>query len=158
MRGFKPSLKAAERTQATSTAFPGDGAPNADDAGRTRLHLIIFMRCLAGIWAIQGLVQWSAILLPPEPLFEKVTVLYGTAVVLFALLDLIAAVGLWLLTPWGSVIWLFSAIAQIVASFALPGLFSLLWAGADILLIAAYFTLTWRASGMGPRWLFARQR
>jgi hypothetical protein len=113
------------------------------------LFLVAFMRLLAGLWVIQGLLQWSAILLPPDPLFDKVSALRGAAVIFFATVNLIAAVGLWLATPWGGVIWLLAAIAQILVALALPGFFSMLWIGADIVLVVIYFVLMWRAGHAG---------
>ena len=98
---------------------------------------------------IQGLWQWSAILLPPEPLFDNVSAPRGAAVIFFATVNLVAAVGLWLATPWGGVIWLLGAIAQILVALALPGFFSILWIGANLVLIVIYFVLTWRASHVG---------
>src|SRR5580700_315675 len=113
----------------------GEPARIAGEANRAGLFLIVFKRLLAGLWVIQGLLQWNAILLPAEPLFDKVSALQGAAVIFFATVNLVAAVGLWLATPWGGVIWLLSAIAQIFVVVALPGFFSMLWIGADIGLI-----------------------
>ena len=144
------------------TMAPSDSAPVTRPAGPLRAgerngragsFLVIFMRLLAGVWVIQGLLQWSAILLPPEPLFYNVTALYGAAVAFFAVSDIVAAVGLWLATPWGGAIWLLTATAQIFVVTALPGFFSVAWVGVDIVLIAIYFVLTWRASHAGPRTL-----
>ena len=101
--------------------------------------------CSAVLWVVQGLLQWSAVLLPREPLFDAVTPVWGAAVIFFAILDLVAAVGLWLATPWGGVIWLFGAIAQIFVALAIPGFFSMMWIGANIALILIYFALTWQA-------------
>ena len=121
----------------------------AGEENRAGLFLVVFKRLLAGLWVIQGLWQWSAILLPPEPLFDNVSAPRGAAVIFFATVNLVAAVGLWLATPWGGVIWLLGAIAQILVALALPGFFSILWIGANIVLIVIYFVLTWRASHVG---------
>jgi hypothetical protein len=48
----------------------------------------------------RAVVQWSAILLPSEPLFDNLPPLRIAAVIYFAVFDLVAAVGLWLATPW----------------------------------------------------------
>jgi uncharacterized membrane protein (DUF2068 family) len=70
-------------------------------------------------------VQWSAILLPSEPLFDNLPPLRIAAVIYFAVFDLVAAVGLWLATPWGGVIGdlVRSYITQIFAAIALSGFF-----------------------------------
>jgi nicotinamide riboside transporter PnuC len=111
---------------------------------------VIFMRLLALIWIAQGLAQWSAVLLPSQPLFDKVSQVWGGAVIFFAVLDPVAAVGLWLATPWGGVLWLFSAIAQIFVAAAIPDFFSMTWIAANIFLIVIYFGLTWRAGRLDP--------
>jgi Family of unknown function (DUF6163) len=137
--------KTAARPDSGAAIRPGEPARIAGEANRAGLFLVVFMRMLAGLWVIQGLLQWTAILLPPEPLFDKVNALRGAAVIFFATVNLVAAVGLWLATPWGGVIWLLCAIAQIVVALALPGFFSVLWIGANIVLIVIYFVLMWRA-------------
>jgi hypothetical protein len=147
------SSKTVARADSGAAIHLGEPAHVADEENRAALFLLVFMRVLAGLWVLQGLWQWSTILLPPEPLFDHVSALRGAAVIFFATVNLVAAVGLWLATPWGGVIWLLSAIAQIFVVVALPGFFSMLWIGADIGLIVIYFSLTWRAghAGAAPR-------
>ncbi|MCI0599974.1 MAG: DUF6163 family protein [Beijerinckiaceae bacterium] len=130
--------------------------PVKSEESREGFLLVLFMRLLAVLWVVQGLLQWSAILLPSEPLFDSVTPLRGAAVIFFAVFDLVASVGLWLATPWGSVIWLLGAAAQIVAAVALPGFFSLIWIGANIVLIAIYFVLTRMAGHAGAAFVKLR--
>jgi hypothetical protein len=139
----------AARADSGAAIRLGEPARIADEENRAGLLLVLFKRLLAGLWLILGLVQWSAILLPPEPLFDKVSALRGAAVIFFATVNFVAAVGLWLATPWGGVIWLLCAIAQIIVALALPGFFSMLWIGADVVLIVIYFVLSWRAGHVG---------
>lgn len=127
----------------------GESAPAAGEENRAGLYLVVFMRLLAGLWVIQGISQWCAILLPPEPLFDSVSAVRGAAVIFFAIFDFVAAVGLWLAAPWGGIIWLLGAIAQILIALGLPGFFSLLWVAADMVLIIIYFVLTWQAGHAG---------
>jgi hypothetical protein len=149
---FTSALDSSPDTHSAGLPHSGGGS---DRAG---FLLVIYMRLLAGVWVIQGLLQWSAILLPPEPLFYNVTALHGAAVVFFSIFDLVAAVGLWLVTSWGGAIWLFNVIAQIFIAIALPGFFSPAWVGVDVALIAIYFVVTWRASHAGaPRFRLNRR-
>jgi hypothetical protein len=130
----------------------GEPEHTPGEENRAGLYLVVFMRLLAALWVIQGLLQWSAILLPREPMFGKVSALHGAAVIFFAIFDLVAAVGLWLAAPWGGVIWLLGAIAQICVALVLPGFFSLLWVAVNFVLIIIYFVLTWEAGHAGqPR-------
>ena len=114
---------------------------------RWGLALVIFMRLVAAIWILQGLMQWSTVLTPGQPVFETLPMSSATAVVLFAVLDLVAAVGLWLATPWGGVLWLLAATLEIFVAAAMPGFFQdpILVMSIDMTLIIVYFVLTWLA-------------
>src|ERR1700732_2869722 len=143
------SSETAGRPDSGAAIRLGEPARIAGEENRARLFLVVFKRLLAGLWVIQGLLQWSAILLPPEPLFDNVSALRGAAVIFFATVNLVAAVGLWLATPWGGVIWLLGAIAQILVALALPGFFSILWIGANIVFVVIFFLLTGRKTHAG---------
>ncbi|MGH6862728.1 MAG: DUF6163 family protein, partial [Methylocella sp.] len=149
MKLSRGSSETAAHADSGAAIRLGEPASIDGEANRAGHFLVVFMRLLAGLWVIQGLLQWSAILLPPEPLFDKVSAMRGAAVIFCATVNLVAAVGLWLATPWGGVIWLLGAVAQIFVAVALPGFFSMLWIGADIVLIVTYFGLMWRAGHAG---------
>jgi hypothetical protein len=119
----------------------------AREASETRwgLILVIFMRLLAGLWIIQGLAQWAIFLLPADAIFDHQSAGRTAAVIFFAVLDLLAAVGLWLATPWGGVLWLFAALSQIFIALSIPQFFTYVWVAVDASLILLYFALTWRA-------------
>lgn len=121
-------------------------APTDDGTRRWSLVLVLFMRLLACVWVAQGLVQWMAMLVPRDSVLDHATVQWAATVVFFAVLDPVAAVALWLATPWGGVIWLFAAAAQITAAVAIPGFFSPTWIAVNSLLIGLYFLLTWVAA------------
>lgn len=108
--------------------------------------VVAFMRLLAMAWVAQAMVQWSAMLLPPGSVLHGATLARGAAVVAFAVLDPVAAVGLWLATPWGGVIWLVAATAQVLVAVAIPGFFAPAWIGVNSVLIVLYFLLTWLAA------------
>ena len=155
MKLLPGSSETAARPDSGAAIRLGEPGRVAGEENRAALFLLVFMRLLAGLWVLQGLLQWSTILLPPEPLFDHVSALRGAAVIFFATVNLVAAVGLWLATRWGGAIWLMGATAQILVALALPGFFSMLWIGADIVLIVIYFGLMWRAghAGAPPRWV-----
>jgi hypothetical protein len=129
--------------------FIPDRSPARDESGRARGSLVVFMRLLAGLWTIQGVVQWTAILLPAEPLFYTQSLLQSMAAIFFAVFDFVTAAGLWLAAPWGVVLWLLGAILQVAAVIVLPGLSSMIWAGVNVVLIAVYFGLA-RKTGHAP--------
>lgn len=108
--------------------------------------LVIFMRVLAGLWICQGLAEWALVLVPGQPLFDTLPSATSAAVIFFAIADLVAAVGLWLATPWGGALWLFAATSQIFVAIAIRNSISMAWIVVDLILIAAYFVLTFKAS------------
>ena len=111
---------------------------------RWGLILVVFMRLLAALWIVEGLAQWAQFMLPPGEIFDHMSTGQTTAIVFFSVIDLLAAVGLWLATPWGGVLWLFAAISQIAVAFGAAPIGGLRGA-ADVLLIVLYFALTWQA-------------
>ena len=58
-------------------------------------------------------MQWRIMLASAQSIFDTMPTIAAFAIVFFAVLDLIAGVGLWLATPWGGVLWLLIASAQI---------------------------------------------
>src|SRR4029077_18111650 len=75
-------------------------------------YLVLFLRLMAGIALIKGLYHWVQVCgigAAPGQGFEAHTVAWQTTTVFFAVLDLVAAVGLWLAAAWGAVLWLTSA-------------------------------------------------
>ncbi len=78
--------------------------------------LLLFMRLLSLVSLATGALHWGAILgLPvePGPGFEGMSLMQRVLTVYFAVLDPIAAVGLWLTSSWGAVIWLLSAVSRL---------------------------------------------
>jgi uncharacterized membrane protein (DUF2068 family) len=146
MRLFHRSGAAGGPALAKRSVHAVSTGPTDDGARRWALVRTLFMRLLACVWVAQGLVQWMVMLVPPDSILDHATVPWAAAVVFFAVLDPVAAVGLWLATPWGGVIWLFAAAAQITAAVAIPGFFSPTWIGVNSLLISLYFLLTWLAT------------
>ena len=112
---------------------------------RWGLILVIFMRLLAGLWILQGLVEWSRFMLPREAIFDQMSTGQTAALMFFAVIDFLAAVGLWLATPWGGVLWLFAAMAQIFVALSVSHASSNAWLAVDVVLIVIYFALTWQA-------------
>jgi hypothetical protein len=82
-------------------------------------------------------VQWSAILLPSEPLFDNLPPLRIAAVIYFAVFDLVAAVGLWPATPWGGVIGYLVRSHKSLSPLHCP-VFSMLWVVANLSLAAIF--------------------
>jgi hypothetical protein len=119
----------------------------AGEATRWGYLLTMFMRVIAVFWLLQGLSQWYVVLTAKLSIFESLPQSAALAIVFFGVLDLIAGVGLWLATPWGGVLWLLIASAQIFVAATMPRVFiGGFWLiGVDLALIALYFGLTFEA-------------
>ena len=113
---------------------------------RWGLILVVFMRLLAALWILQGLSEWSSFMMPREAIFNHMTKSQSAVVMFFSVIDFLAAVGLWLATPWGGVLWLFAAVAQVLIAFGVKHGASIPWTVCDVALIALYFVLTWQAA------------
>ena len=127
-------------------ARPG---PEAEEARRL-FALTLFARVVALWWIVQALEQWLHIVAPAQGSFADLTPATMTAIIFFAVLNPVAAVGLWLLAPWGGVVWLLTLVAQVfVASFK-PSffLFGPALKFVDALLFALYLFLSWRAGSL----------
>lgn len=117
---------------------------------RWRMVLILLLRLLSIAWMVKGLMAWTIILgidaSQTRP-FENQLLSFQAIVVYFAVIDLVAAVGLWLVSTWGGVVWLLAAVSQLLLGFFFPRLLPLSpWViGGYFALILAYFLATWLA-------------
>jgi hypothetical protein len=124
----------------------GESQASQREQTRWGTILVIFMRMIAVLWICQGLAEWAKVLLPGDSFLETLpSNAAAVAVIFFAIADLLAAVGLWLATPWGGALWLLAAGLQIIVVAVLPDFYSVFWAALDLILIIIYFILTWRA-------------
>ena len=127
-------------------------APNRKRRRGTQAYygylLVVFMRIVAVLWMFQGLMQWQIILAPGDVPLDALPMPIATAVGFFAVIDLLAAVGLWLASPWGGVLWIFSASASIVVALFMPGFHAggRIVMGINLVLMVVYFVLTWQAA------------
>jgi uncharacterized membrane protein len=78
---------------------------------------LIYVRLLALGFLGLGLFQWSELLGAVHtgaPDFFTLTIQAQAAILFFAVANLVAAVGLWLMATWGIVIWFSAAGARVV--------------------------------------------
>ncbi len=123
----------------------GEAGADSGRSMRWGLILVIFMRLMAALWLFQGLTEWASVLLPAETVLDSLPGTAAAAVIFFAIADLVAAVGLWLATPWGGALWLFAATSQIFVAMTVKDAFGPGWITVDVLLIVIYFGLTFKA-------------
>ncbi|MBN9456420.1 MAG: hypothetical protein J0I54_07320 [Bosea sp.] len=133
-------------------ALRGEQAGEGSQKGsaRWRLVLVWFLRLLSVFWLAKGLLAWTVIFgvsADAQPAFENRLLSFQAIIVYFAVIDLVAAVGLWLTSTWGGVLWLLASLSQLLLSFFFPRFVPLTgWmVGIYVALMAAYFLVTWAA-------------
>lgn len=119
-------------------------------SARWRLVLVWFLRLLSVFWLAKGLMAWMVIFgvaADAQPPFENRLLSFQAIIVYFAVIDLVAAVGLWLTSTWGGVLWLLATLSHLLLSFFFPRFVPLTtWmVGIYVTLMAVYFLVTWAA-------------
>jgi Family of unknown function (DUF6163) len=98
----------------------------ATSAGTWAEYLVLFLRIMAGVSLVKGLYHWAQVCgigAPADAGFESHSVAWQTATVFFAVIDLVAAVGLWLAAAWGAVVWLTAAVSMAVVEVFFPQIY-----------------------------------
>ena len=117
---------------------------------RWNLVLVWFMRIVALLWIVKGLIAWAAILgfgLTQTP-FEARSPGYQATTIYFAVIDILAGVGLWLTSTWGGVLWLLAVMSHLILAVFFPRFVSngALLIGLFILALFMYLTVSWLAA------------
>ena len=98
--------------------------------GRWTRRLVLFLRVMAAISMLKGLYHWAQVcgigFGSTQP-FESHSIAWQTATVFFAVIDLVAAVGLWLAAAWGAVIWLTAVASMLAVEIFFPQVFGGGW-------------------------------
>ena len=129
--------------------------PSIDRGGHWTRRLILFLRLMAAVSMVKGLYHWSWIIgvgVPAQEGFETHSIAWQSATVFFAVIDLVAAVGLWLAAAWGAVIWLTAVASMLAVEIFFPQVF-----GAGVLiglaeggLLAIYLWLALKSAKEHP--------
>ena len=97
-----------------------------DGVGVWTRRLVLFLRLMAGVSMLKGLYHWSQVVgigVGENELFQYHSIAWQTATVFFAVIDLVAAVGLWLAAAWGAVIWLMAVASMLALEIFFPQVF-----------------------------------
>jgi hypothetical protein len=118
-------------------------------------RLVLFLRLMAGVSMIKGLYHWSWVVgigVPTDDMFENHSIAWQSATVFFAVIDLVAAVGLWLAAAWGAVIWLTSIASMLAVQMFFPQVFggSLLTVLVEFALLVLYLWLALKSAREHP--------
>src|SRR5258705_1916676 len=92
------------RDNAMSVAAIASERIEPDESAWTR-RLVLFLRIMAVVSIAKGLYHWAQVtgfIGGEEEAFENQSMAWQTATIYFAVIELVAAVGVWLATPWGA--------------------------------------------------------
>jgi hypothetical protein len=141
--------------QEAAMQAPSDRIEVRAGVGKKRWTLVMtwFMRALSILWIMKGLSAWAIILGIWTPIghFESRSTGYQSTIVYFALIDLIAAVGLWMAATWGGVMWLLAVLSHLILAAFFPGIVSsgVITMAAFLTLVAVYLAVSWLAARGG---------
>jgi len=118
-------------------------------------RFVVFLRAMAGLSMIKGLYHWAVVcgIVASTPGgFADHATPYQSATVFFAVIDLVAAVGLWLAAPWGAVVWLTSVISMIAVELLFPQIYGgrIVLILFEVALLAGYLVFALRAAREQP--------
>ncbi|MFN0263426.1 DUF6163 family protein [Tepidamorphus sp. 3E244] len=93
------------------------------------LAMLWSMRLLALVFLVQGLSYWGTLIGYDSDAagFENLPIQWQVVTVYFAVLMVVAAVGLWFASGWGVATWLFVAVTELVMHLGFPDLFGENW-------------------------------
>ena len=109
-------------------------------------YLVLFLRVMAAVSLAKGLYHWGQVCgigVGHEQTFETHSLAWQSATAFFAVIDLVAAVGLWLAAAWGAVVWLTSTVSMAVVELFFPNVYgsSIVVVLTEMGLLAVYLVL-----------------
>lgn len=133
------------------TLEPVHAGEERQTQGRWTGRLVFFLRVMAVLSLIKGLYHWAIVCGigdGPDATFETAPLPWQAATVFFAVIDLVAAVGLWLTAAWGAVVWLTAAISMVAVQILFPNIYggSLTPVFVELGLLAVYLWLALQAA------------
>jgi hypothetical protein len=144
----------APRKKTLSLSGIGSGRPESDENVWTR-RLVLFLRVMAVLSIGKGLYHWAQVtgfVGGADTAFENQSTAWQSATIYFAVIELVAAVGLWLATPWGAVVWLTTVVSMAVIELMFPTIYggSLTVVGIEAFFLVVYLVLAWLAAQERP--------
>jgi hypothetical protein len=125
------------------------------NVGRWTRWLVLFLRVMAGVSMLKGLYHWSRVCgigVDANDAFQYHSIAWQAATIFFAVIDLVAAVGLWLAAAWGAVIWLTAVASMLALEIFFPQVFgaSLLFGALEGGLLVLYLWLALKSAQEHP--------
>src|SRR6202048_3762961 len=119
------SARDQSRDNAMSVAAIASERIEPDDNAWTR-RLVLFLRIMAVVSIAKGLYHWAQVtgfIGGEEEAFENQSMAWQTATIYFAVIELVAALGLWRATPGGAGGWLTTVGCMGVSAVTFSGIF-----------------------------------
>jgi hypothetical protein len=119
-------------------------------------RLVLFLRLMAAFSMFKGLYHWALVCgfgANYASGFESHVLGWQTATIFFAVIDLVAAVGLWLAAPWGVVVWLTASVSMVAVEVFFPQVYGgqLVTIFVEMALIGSYLYLAVKSAGEQPQ-------
>ncbi len=118
-------------------------------------RLVFFLRVMALGSLLKGLYHWASVcgFIGDQGGFEAHTQAWQATTVFFSVIDLVAAVGLWLAAPWGAVVWLTSTVTMVMIQLFFTQVYGteLFVVGVGLLAILGYLVLSLLAARESQR-------
>jgi hypothetical protein len=117
---------------------------------RLPLILDIYGRVMSGLLMLFGLFHWAVILgvvAGAGGMFEEMSTPWKMVTINLAVVDLVAAVGLWQRVAWGNVLWVYAALFEVAMHTLFAGTFGtdFLVVGFHVLTLGGYAALAFIA-------------
>ena len=113
-------------------------------------RLVYFMRLVSIIWLAKGVSSWLIILgiWSPHEEFYTASLGYQSTVTYFAVTDPIAAIGLWIASAWGGILWLLAIVTNIILAVFFPQIIpgGMIVPYIYVVFVVAYLVLSWLAA------------
>jgi hypothetical protein len=132
-----------------------DRPPAVEQEGQWTAWFMLFLRVMAGVSLVKGLFHWAQVVgigAGPFSAFETSSTAWQAATMYFAVIDLVAAVGLWLAAAWGGVVWLTATISMAAIELFFPQVYGgrALVIVVEVAMLIAYFALAVAAARERP--------
>ena len=131
---------------------PGDRIERRSPAQKSTWDtaLIWFMRLTALAWLAKSVLSFATILdvVPGHRPFALEPFGRQAALIYFAVIDANAAIGLWLTSAWGGVVWLLAVTSMLTLALLTPQLLQtpLVLVLVESSIVVIYFVLSWLAA------------
>lgn len=139
----------------SATLEPVHAEDGEHSESRWTERLVLFLRVVSGLSLLKGLYHWAVVCGFVEGApggFEAQALPWQTATVFFAVIDLVAAIGLWLAAAWGAVVWLTAVVSMAAVEVLFPQIYGgRTWVIViELGLIAGYLWLALQAARERP--------